>query len=487
MNKLSSAKIDKLYSHYTLMINKTLKKYDYVDFSDNEVRKMFEQAIYSLLNTNFDNDFNLKLENKFSNIVEKDITKKLSDIENFNNIFNKCMSFTNIPNDYKLMIDDLKKAGSFLEKYGLIVKFDYLVNIINSNYYLNKLLEHIYLNRKNLLGNMEIEKIFNDSNVISLVEAYCLINGIDTIVNEKENMDYELPVSDSLSVYFKEIGRNSLLRPEEEKDLSIKMKNGDMKARKKLIESNLKLVVSVAKKYLYCGMDLADLIQDGNIGLMTAVEKYDMNKGYKFSTYATWWIRQAILRCICNKSSTIRIPVYMREKISVYNKVNVELETKLFRKPTEAEIAEVMNIDVSEVEKLSRLQKNSVISLDIPCIEDEDMSIGDLIPSDYSLENDINSSILHESIVKIFDSAKLKDREKRVLILRYGLDYGEPRTLDEIGKIFGITRERIRQIEVSSLKKIRRCKNIESFTVYMDNPDEAFNKIMEYKNKKRNL
>lgn len=260
--------------------------------------------------------------------------------------------------------------------------------------------------------------------------------------------------TDAIRSYLFEIGKIPLLNAQEEVILAKRLEAKDMEAGQLLITANLRLVVSIAKKYAKSGLELLDLIQEGNMGLMRAVEKFDYHKGFKFSTYATWWIRQAITRAIADQARTIRIPVHMIETINKFNKVNAVLTTKLGRKPTDIEIAKEMDIEEEKIEEIRKINQNPQ-SLQTPIGEEKDSELGDVIADNWSQSPDEYATLeyLKNQIHEILDS--LQDREKRVLALRFGLEDGVTRTLEEVGKEFGVTRERIRQIEAKALKKLK--------------------------------
>ncbi|MCL4360375.1 RNA polymerase sigma factor RpoD [Patescibacteria group bacterium] len=273
-------------------------------------------------------------------------------------------------------------------------------------------------------------------------------------------------VSDPVRMYLKEIGRIPLLTFADEISLAKRYEKGDKRAKKKLIESNLRLVVSIAKKYIGRGMSLLDLIQEGNQGLIRAVEKYDWNKGFKFSTYATWWIRQAITRAIADQARTIRIPVHMVETINRFVRTSRRLMQDLGREPTPEEVAKVMEIDVAKVREIMKVSQEPT-SLETPVGDEEDSHLGDFIsdpgPSPY---DQTSRQLLKEHMEEVL--ATLSDREKKVLILRFGLEDGRPRTLEEVGAQFGVTRERIRQIEAKALRKLRHPSRSKKLKDYLE-------------------
>ena len=288
--------------------------------------------------------------------------------------------------------------------------------------------------------------------------------------DERDNELYEQALSDiglddPVKMYLKDIGRVPLLSADDEIELARKMQEGDEEAKKKLSEANLRLVVSIAKRYVGRGMLFLDLIQEGNLGLMKAVEKFDYQKGFKFSTYATWWIRQAITRAIADQARTIRIPVHMVETINKLTRVSRILLQKYGREPTPAEIAKEMNVSEERVREIQKIAQDPV-SLETPIGEEEDSHLGDFIEDDRAVtpSDSVSSTMLKETLLSVLNS--LTPREEKVLRLRYGVDDGRPRTLEEVGKEFNVTRERIRQIEAKALRKLRhpsRSKHLKDF------------------------
>ena len=284
-------------------------------------------------------------------------------------------------------------------------------------------------------------------------------------LQETEDYADQLSTDDPVRMYLKEIGKVPLLTAEEEQDLAKRMTEGDEEARKKLTEANLRLVVSIAKRYVGRGMLFLDLIQEGNLGLIRAVEKFDYTKGYKFSTYATWWIRQAITRAIADQARTIRIPVHMVETINKVIRVSRQLLQELGHDPSAEEIAQAMDLPPEKVREILKVAQEPV-SLETPIGEEEDSHLGDFIPDEEaSAPSEVASlSLLREQLFDVMDT--LTPREKKVLELRFGLTDGRTRTLEEVGREFGVTRERIRQIEAKALRKLRhpsRSKKLRDF------------------------
>ncbi len=300
-----------------------------------------------------------------------------------------------------------------------------------------------------------------------------IMSDVDDEPTEEELENIELAVPEGLSIedpvrmYLKEIGKVPLLSPEEEKELAMRMEQGDESAKKRLAEANLRLVVSIAKRYVGRGMLFLDLIQEGNLGLIKAVEKFDYKKGYKFSTYATWWIRQAITRAIADQARTIRIPVHMVETINKLIRVQRQLLQELGREPYPEEIAEKMNLPVERVREIQKISQEPV-SLETPIGEEEDSHLGDFIqddnvpvPAEAAAE-----TMLKEQLDEVLKT--LTEREKKVLRLRFGLDDQRARTLEEVGKEFDVTRERIRQIEAKALRKLRHPSRSRKLRDYLE-------------------
>ena len=288
---------------------------------------------------------------------------------------------------------------------------------------------------------------------------------------EEAEVDLSIPegveIDDPVRMYLKEIGRIPLLTPEEEVELAKQMEKGDYAAKRRLVEANLRLVVSIAKRYVGRGMLFLDLIQEGNLGLIKAVEKFDYRKGYKFSTYATWWIRQAITRAIADQARTIRIPVHMVETINKLIRVSRQLLQELGREPTPDEIAKEMDISEEKVREIMKIAQEPV-SLETPIGEEEDSHLGDFIEDQEAQApaEEASFTLLREQLNEVLQT--LTEREQRVLRLRFGLDDGRARTLEEVGQKFGVTRERIRQIEAKTLRKLRHPSRSKKLKDYLE-------------------
>ena len=314
------------------------------------------------------------------------------------------------------------------------------------------------------------------------IYEYCSGKGV-TIVNDDaaglehdtaglalgaKDSDDDITTEDSVRMYLKEIGTIPLLTAEEETELAERLETGDERAGKRLAEANLRLVVSIAKKYIGRGMHLQDLIQEGNMGLLKAVEKFDFRKGYKFSTYATWWIRQSITRAIADQARTIRIPVHMVETINRVNRTERQLLQELGREPSIDEIAAKLKMSPRRIEEIMKIAQDPV-SMETPIGEEEDSHIGDFIVDEKTQqpEEAAATSFLHEQLMDVMQT--LTERERKVLILRYGLDGETPKTLEEVGKIFNVTRERIRQIEAKAIRKLHHPNRSKKLRDYLNN------------------
>ncbi|HEY8418915.1 MAG TPA: RNA polymerase sigma factor RpoD [Clostridia bacterium] len=288
-------------------------------------------------------------------------------------------------------------------------------------------------------------------------EGVQVLKNITQIDKDEEDIDKlmrDVSVEDPVKMYLKDIGKVPLLTAEEEIALAERMAQGDEEAKNKLSEANLRLVVSIAKRYVGRGMQFLDLIQEGNLGLLKAVEKFDHTKGFRFSTYATWWIRQAITRAIADQARTIRIPVHMVETINKLIRVSRQLLQTLGREPTPEEIAEEMGISVEKVREIQKIAQDPV-SLETPIGEEEDSHLGDFVPDENAISPSEMAEILDARDRVRKELEALTAREQQVLRLRYGIYDGHPRTLEEVGKVFNVTRERIRQIEAKALRKLR--------------------------------
>ena len=384
------------------------------------------------------------IENEFEKILKKDVDGKLTTLK-----IQRIFSENNIPKEY------LPEFIEFLEKKDITVEeeddkepTDFDCESDTEEYI--------------LLKDSEFEDEFDEEDIKDLK---------DIDLNILENLDDYVAIEDPIKMYLKEIGKIPLLSVDEEMNLAKKICDPDenvrIEARKKMAESNLRLVVSIAKRYMGRGMQLLDLIQEGNLGLLRAVEKFDYQKGFKFSTYATWWIRQAITRSIADQARTIRIPVHMVETINRLIKVQRKLVQELGREPKPIEVAKVMGIPVAKVREIMSFALEPV-SMETPIGDEDDSHLGDFL-QDSNAKIPVNFAmdvLLHDQLMEVIKS--LTEREQKVILLRFGLEDGKPRTLEEVGKVFGITRERIRQIEAKALRKLRNPSKVKRLKDFLE-------------------
>ncbi len=384
------------------------------------------------------------IENEFEKILKKDVDGKLTTLK-----IQRIFSENNIPKEY------LPEFIEFLEKKDITVEeeddkepTDFDCESDPEEYI--------------LLKDTEFEDEFDEEDIKDLK---------DIDLNILENLDDYVAIEDPIKMYLKEIGKIPLLSVDEEMNLAKKICDPDenvrKEARKKMAESNLRLVVSIAKRYMGRGMQLLDLIQEGNLGLLRAVEKFDYQKGFKFSTYATWWIRQSITRSIADQARTIRIPVHMVETINRLIKVQRKLVQELGREPKPIEVAKVMEIPVAKVREIMSFALEPV-SMETPIGDEDDSHLGDFL-QDSNAKIPVNFAmdvLLHDQLMEVIKS--LTEREQKVILLRFGLEDGKPRTLEEVGKVFGITRERIRQIEAKALRKLRNPSKVKRLKDFLE-------------------
>ena len=358
--------------------------------------------------------------------------------------------------DKKLQIHDLVELGKAKGKLTTQEIMDAMEDFDFDPDQMDKLYEQ--------LESQNIE-IIDDFETAAFADLDFVLDAAEGDTAEPVAVAEGIAIDDPVKVYLKEIGRVPLLSPEEEIDLAMRIIDGDEYAKKRLSEANLRLVVSIAKRYVGRGMQFLDLIQEGNLGLIKAVEKFDYTKGFKFSTYATWWIRQAITRAIADQARTIRIPVHMVETINKVKKVSSQLLHKNGHEPVAEEIANELDMPVDKVREIMRVAQEPV-SLETPIGEEEDSHLGDFIPDDEAPApaDAASHTLLKEQLGEVLST--LTTREEKVLRLRFGLEDGRPRTLEEVGKEFDVTRERIRQIEAKALRKLRhpsRSKKLKDF------------------------
>ena len=418
------------------------KEIDYMEMSKEEFYDLvLNDIIESKEKYNGDVLYEKYIRTKISSSLTKKIKEYFMDQEKTYVIIN---NYINTRLNLGVTIDDsikeIKKLNNFFNKYDYISNPDVLLKIIQNNKKITNMIETIIGKNKSKITLDDLEKDFDNSTIV-LFEVYCMLNNItiEEFAKDDINLD-DITLTDSVKLYLKEISARPLLSVEKERKLAKQILNGNEEARKIFIESNLRLVVSIAKKYIGIGLSFSDLIQEGNLGLITAVEKYDVNKGFKFSTYATHWIRQAITRAIANKGRNVRVPVHMYEKLGIYKRTVANLETRLNRKPTLNEIANEMELSIPKVEKLDNLQIDTISMNELKGY-DKDTELESFIPSSKENPEDVViAGTMQLEVRKLLEECNLKPREIEVLMMRFGFDDKKPMTLEKIGKKFNISR-----------------------------------------------
>ena len=376
--------------------------------------------------------------------------------------------------DETLFTNKIKELVSLGKKKKGVIKYKDMMKILSDMdleaEHLDKIYEYLELQNIEVIDIELMED--NKDDVIDNLDDIENLDSLESLENLEKDIDLTLSdtsinIDDHVRMYLKEIGKVDLLSADEEMELARKMSEGDELAKKRLAEANLRLVVSIAKRYVGRGMLFLDLIQEGNLGLIKAVEKFDYKKGFKFSTYATWWIRQAITRAIADQARTIRIPVHMVETINKLIRVSRQLLQELGREPSDEELSKEMDMPIGKVREIRKIAQEPV-SLETPIGEEEDSHLGDFIPDeDIPAPSDAAAfTLLKEQLIEVLDT--LTDREEKVLRLRFGLDDGRARTLEEVGKEFNVTRERIRQIEAKALRKLRHPSRSKKLRDYLE-------------------
>lgn len=453
------------------------RAYEFLNISISDYKKLaLNEIATSKMKYTTIGEYSAFMKRQMKNILEKRVEEFLSDPETAYNIISEYIRL-NI-GDLKTSEDakrEFQKMDVFLNAYNSQLNPETLINLINNNPVFKKMIEFIFNENYKEISNGNLDKIFDSPLLISSIEMHCMVNNI-TIGNDGESNSLEdemkIKSDNSLIIYFREIARNPLLTEEQEKELLKRVANGDEKAKKLMIESNLRFVVSIAKKYMNRGLPLMDLIQEGNIGLMTAVDKYDLDKGYRFVTYAVYWIRQNITRALEEKTRMIRLPVNIYEQLVAYKKGVAKLEINLNREPTVSEIASYMGLSIDEVNKISALQDDT-LSLNYLIGEEEDTELSEFIADDDSLEEHVIDSTLFKHINDLISRCNLNDRQRNVLILRYGLNGNDPMSLADIGRKLNLTRERVRQIEAKALMIIRKSPYTSKLLDYANYPNRS--------------
>ena len=483
--------ITELYNYLSSNVDNVFKKYNYLDIASNELKKIGLSAIKNTIKFYNNNEsveifFEKMLTKEFNNFIKNKLMDKNACILIINNYINKNIK---MPTNYVESMSSLKKTVNFLVKYQYQFIPDYTIDLINSNTILSSSLKNIVDNNIELIKNNKINTKFKNVNITSLIEIYCMLNNIN--IENKEistyinNIDDDYILGDIKEIYYNDIGKYDVLTIEEEKELFYRFLNGDIEAKNKIIEHNLKLVINIAGGYYRGDNNFLDIIQEGNTGLTLAVSKFDITKGYKFSTYATHWIKHKIREYFLNKDRNIKIPAYLNRQVFTFRKISNDLEVILNRKPTINEIADKMEISVERAEKLYKLQLDT-ISFNQIISEDGETELSEYLPSDSeTLDDVVIHKMLTDDVRELLNNCNLKKREIDVLMYRYGLN-GYTKTLKEIASLFGLTRERIRQIEAEAIRKIRQSSIIKNYANYMEDSEVALQKIKIFKNLYKN-
>lgn len=463
-----TVEIDKIYSSISYIGMNKKAFYELVQKEITKSKKDYSGNI----------DYIEYIKNKIQQELIKQIIKMLADTDTAVQIINNYANLY-LSNDitYNSAIKNLYKLDKLFETYNYIPSPDVLLKLLESNEIISSSVTIIFNKYKNVIISGNLEKVFDTTTIIQLIEAYCIMNNIEIkeeLENKEEETDNDYMTADDVKMYLQEISRIPLLTPEEERYLAKRISQGDMAAREKFIESNLRLVVKMAKKYVDRGLALLDLIQEGNTGLIIAADRFDVKRNTRFSTYATGWIRQAITRAITDKGRNIRIPSHLYYKMGKYRKIEGILEGELHRKPTTKEIAKRMGITETQAENIATWQ-NDTLSMNYTQTDDEDNKLEEVISSqDDGPEIIAFTNDMQKEVRQILDEcSSLTPNERTVIIKRFGLEDNISLTLEETGKIIGVSRERTRQIEEKALTKLRSFHKTRRLAAYTQFPDKS--------------
>ena len=436
ISKITKMTIDEIQETLSNVIKTIINKYNYIVLDEIILEQIIKESINNSINQLDNNEvfilfFESELQNNINNYIKKKLEDPTESKKIINNYIEKNIKY--IKEEYKNNLNELTKLANFFTIVDFIPSFDLSVDIIKNNPLINEILKEIVNKNIEYIKKDNINLIFDNEILIMFIEAYCTINKIE--YEEKNNIDNIL-LTDNITNYFREIDL-PLLTKEEEYCLAIKIKEGNIEAKNIFIERNLKLVVSIAKKYRGRGMEFSDLIQEGNIGLIKAIEKFDCEKGYRFATYARWWINAAIREALNSKNRLIRIPFGKNSEIGKYVKAKQKLEEELMREPTLEEISKELNTSLQKVRELHDIQSD-IMNLNYQLNDEEINSneLEDLIPSSNILEEEIINNLLTNEVIELLDKCNLTDREKDILIKRYGFFNKDPMTFQEISNIY---------------------------------------------------
>lgn len=467
-------------------IEKERLKYNYINLP----QSIYLSKLKEIEDTMDFSDGKIDIENMIKNCSKRYIVDTLEEENQAIKVVSNFIKKNIKPqNKYQDNIISFEKIVNFFHDFNCFPPPNLLIELIDKNDTLNKILQDVVENNLEILQKYGIDSKFSDDISKSFIELYCLKNNIEIKkeddIQEEDYTEFITDITntvytdDSVKMYLQEIHK-PILTKEQEKSLALRIRNGDEKAKELFIERNLRLVIKVARKYTGHGISFLDLIQEGNLGLIKAVDKFDVTKGYKFSTYATCWIRQSIQRSLGDKSRNIRLPVHLYEKVKKYELLKKKLSLKFNREPTFEELSKKMRVSIDTIYKYERLEHDT-ISLNM-IVGDEDSELEDFISlSTESIDNQFIEENLKDVIENLLKNSNLTIKEIDILKLRFGIGTNDPKTLEETGKIYGVSRERIRQIQEKALKKIRRSYNVKELAIYMDNPKEAQKNIDRYR------
>lgn len=469
---------------YLDIVKKVYKKYDFIDLEDATLKEKVAIVVSNYQNKSNLNDFEKRLEKEFKKHILNILNDNNNRLEIINNYINKRLKNTD---DYNLALNNLKNMSNFFAKFDYYPTPDVCANLIQKNDLLNKMLAIVI--ERNIIdikkGN--VDRIFDNTVLVSFVENYCLTNNVvidNPIESSLDIHDYignhEQIFDDNFKIFLSTIPKKMLTEKDTVRLLQLSA-NGDTKARDELMAHNMLLVLSISYKYQNKGLDLLDLVQEGSIGLMKAVDNFDLNKGTKFSTYAYYWIKQSITISLKTKGKTVRIPVYLHDELSKYLKVRTDLEKIYCREVTTEEIAFAMNVTINKINKLKTIPGFN-ISLQTPI--DKDLELGALLADgEISIEEEYVNNDLSAQIERLLNVCDLTDDERLVIIKKYGLDGQKPKNLAAIGKeLGGLTRERVRQKEAKALWKLRKISQEQGLICYADDPEKAKERMENVKN-----